>query len=174
MLDRMDEVAIRPETAGDVEAVLDVFEAVGAEARWIGTEVPFDRTAKADGIRASLGRPETCGAFVAEVGAQEVDAAVIGFIGLELMPYGVVDFGMALLDGHRSQGIGLRLMEAGIGWARKSGAHKMSLQVWPSNQRAIGLYTKVGFTEEGRLRQHYRRQSGELWDAVIMGLIFSE
>jgi hypothetical protein len=26
--------------------------------------------------------------------------------------------------------------------------------------------------EEGRLRRHYRRRNGELWDAVVMGLVF--
>jgi hypothetical protein len=40
-------VTIRPEREQDIDAVLDVLEAVGAEARWIGIEVPFDRAARA-------------------------------------------------------------------------------------------------------------------------------
>jgi RimJ/RimL family protein N-acetyltransferase len=43
--------------------------------------------------------------------------------------------------------------------------------VWPHNDRAIALYEKLGFVEEGRLRRHYRRRNGELWDAVVMGLV---
>ena len=46
----------------------------------------------------------------------------------------------------------------------------MALEVWPDNERAIALYTRMGFIEEGRLRRHYRRRNGELWDALIMGL----
>jgi RimJ/RimL family protein N-acetyltransferase len=49
--------------------------------------------------------------------------------------------------------------------------HKLSLEVFPSNEAAIALYRKFGFVEEGRLRSHYRRQSGELWDVLVMGLL---
>jgi hypothetical protein len=28
-----------------------------------------------------------------------------------------------------------------------------------------------GFVEEARLRKQYRRQSGELWDVLVMGLV---
>ncbi|WP_157106767.1 GNAT family N-acetyltransferase [Nocardia arthritidis] len=49
----------------------------------------------------------------------------------------------------------------------------MSLQVWPHNQHAMALYDRAGFEVEGVLRGHYRRRSGELWDAVLMGLPLS-
>lgn len=70
----------------------------------------------------------------------------------------------------RRGGVGSALLQAAIGWARAHGAHKVALQVWPHNDAGIGLYRKFGFEEEGHLRRHYRRQNGELWDAVIMGL----
>lgn len=162
----MSEVTVRPETLDDIDAILDILETVGAEKRWIGTEVPFDRAARAEGMRASLVDPTTFAGFVAEV-----EERVIGSIGLTLAPYGVVDLGMAILDGYRGQGLGLRLLERGIEWAGEAGAHKLTLQVWPHNERAIALYRKVGFVEEGRLRRHYRRRTGECWDAVIMGLL---
>ncbi len=47
----------------------------------------------------------------------------------------------------------------------------MTLQVWPHNFTAQALYAKLGFVTEGRLRRHYRRRSGELWDALTMGLM---
>lgn len=161
----MADVRIRPETDEDVDAVLGVLMAVAAEERWVGTELPLDKPARLAQMRAALERPESFGAFVAEV-----DGNVIGSIGLDLTSYGVVDLGICLLDGYRSKGIGLRLMERGIEWARAAGAHKLTLQVWPHNERGIGLYRKLGFVEEGRLRRHYRRRNGEIWDAVIMGL----
>jgi ribosomal protein S18 acetylase RimI-like enzyme len=49
--------------------------------------------------------------------------------------------------------------------------HKLSLGVWPHNAAAIALYRKFGFVEEGRRVKHYRRQSGELWDIIEMGLL---
>ncbi len=159
------DVTFRPETEDDIEAELDVLDAVGSEGRWLGIEVPFDRAARAGRIRDDLAHPEAYGAFVAES-----DGKVVGYIGLRLAPYGVASVAMAILDGYRGQGVGTRLVEHGIGWAARAGAHKLSLEVWPHNERAIALYKKMGFTEEGRLRRHYRRRNGDLWDSVVMGL----
>ena len=158
-------MTIRTEEERDVEAVLDVLWEVGAEGRWIGTEVAFDRQARAEGIREGLAHPETFRGFVAEA-----DGQVVSSIGLHLAPYGVVSLGMAILDGHRERGLGTRLVAHGIEWAQEVGAHKVALEVWPDNERAVALYTKMGFVEEGRLRRHYHRRNGELWDAVVMGL----
>jgi len=63
-------------------------------------------------------------------------------------------------------------MAAAIEWARARGdLHKLSLGVFAHNAAGIALYRKYGFVEEGRRDKHYRRQSGELWDSVDMGLL---
>jgi RimJ/RimL family protein N-acetyltransferase len=49
--------------------------------------------------------------------------------------------------------------------------HKLTLGVFPHNERAIALYRKSGFVEEGRHVKHIRRSNGELWDLVDMGLL---
>jgi hypothetical protein len=49
--------------------------------------------------------------------------------------------------------------------------HILSEPPIPWNEAAIALYRKFGFVEEGRLRKQYRRQSGELWDVLVMGLV---
>ncbi|MGH9179068.1 MAG: GNAT family N-acetyltransferase [Acidimicrobiales bacterium] len=93
---------------------------------------------------------------------------------MSLRPYGVADLGMLVAAGWRGRGVGTALVLTALDWARQAGAHKVALQVWPHNQAAIGLYRKLGFVEEGRLRRHYRRRNGELWDAVVMGLLLDE
>lgn len=70
--------------------------------------------------------------------------------------------------------MGTALLQAGVDWAREVGAHKVALQLWPHNVAAARLYARFGFVEEGRLRRHYRRRNGELWDAVVMGLLLDE
>jgi RimJ/RimL family protein N-acetyltransferase len=50
----------------------------------------------------------------------------------------------------------------------------VALQVWPHNHAARALYRRFGFADEGLLRRHYRRRNGELWDAVVMGLVLDE
>ena len=46
---------------------------------------------------------------------------------------------------------------------------KLSLAVFPSNERAIALYVAAGFTREGRLRGQLR-VGGEDRDVAVMGL----
>ena len=67
--------------------------------------------------------------------------------------------------------MGSALLAAAIEWARERGLHKLSLGVFAHNAPAIALYRRFGFVEEGRRVKHYRRASGELWDALDMGLL---
>jgi RimJ/RimL family protein N-acetyltransferase len=156
-------VVVRNATLDDLDELMVQRAAVAGEGRWIGAEVPLDEERDRRTFRASIER-ETL--FVAEL-----DGEIVGLIGLHPEPYGVVDLGMQVLDGHRGQGIGSALLERGIEWARASGAHKMALQHWPHNERARALYEKYGFVQEGYLRRHYPRKDGDLWDAVVMGLL---
>ena len=80
------------------------------------------------------------------------------------------DLGMLVAAGWRGRGVGTALLAEAVRRARAAGAHKVALQVWPHNVAAIALYERFGFQREGYLRRHYRRRSGELWDAVVMGL----
>jgi RimJ/RimL family protein N-acetyltransferase len=137
---------------------------VAVEGRWIATEAPVDRVARRAMFEKSIHRDD------AQFFVAEDDGTVVGNLGIEVQAYGVADFGMMIASARRGEGIGSALLTAAIEWARDSGAHKIALQVWPDNDAAIGLYRKFGFEEEGRLRRHYRRRNGELWDAIAMGL----
>lgn len=159
---------IRPATIGDLDPMIDVLWSVGAEGRWIGTEVPFDRAVRRAGLADMLARDEAA-VFVADARGVGLEAEVVGNIGVNLARYGVADIGMALIDGWRGLGLGTALLEAGTAWARAAGAHKVALEVWPDNTAALALYRGSGFVEEGRKRRHYRRANGELWDAILMG-----
>ena len=68
---------------------------------------------------------------------------------------------------HRGQGIGRRLLEEAVGWARVSGILKLELHVFPWNEPALGLYEAFGFEREGYRKQHYERD-GEYVDAILM------
>ncbi len=163
--------SIRRGTAEDFEGWLAVLETVAAEGKWIGTEVPVDRD---DMRRRYLERldEDNAATFVAE--APGAESRVVGTLGIHKMSFGVAEFGMSILDGWRGQGVGSGLLSAAIDWAREHEAHKITLQMWPHNTSAQALYEKFGFVVEGRLRRHYPRKNGELWDAVIMGLVLDE
>lgn len=161
--------AVRPAAEADLDPVVDLFEAVAAEGRWLGSEAPLDRPAQR-ARRAEALADERRALFVAEAD----DGRLVGEIGLSLAPYGVADLGMAVADGWRGRGVGRALLDAGVDWARAAGAHKVALQVWPHNAAGRALYARVGFVEEGRLRRHYPRRDGSLWDAIVMGLVLDE
>jgi RimJ/RimL family protein N-acetyltransferase len=51
--------------------------------------------------------------------------------------------------------------------------HKITLTVVTENEAAHHIYQKVGFVDEGRLRQAFRREDGWL-DKFTMGLLADE
>ena len=155
--------AVRPAAAADVDAMVTLFASVAGEGRWIGREV-VDRAERHAELMAALASSDS-GQFVVAAAGE-----VVGHLGIVLRPYGVAELGMMVAPGWRGMGVGSALLGSGIDWARGAGAHKVALQVWPHNEAALRLYRRFGFVEEGRLRRHYRRRNGEVWDAVVMGL----
>ena len=158
------ELTIREATLADVDALVDLLVAVAGEGRWIATEAPVDTDRRRRRMVEDIEGADAV-VLVAEAGGTPV-----GELGLHLAPYGVADLGMAVAAGWRGHGVGGALLAEAIERAGAAGAHKLALQVWPHNTAAIALYERFGFRREGYLRRHYRRRSGELWDAVIMGL----
>jgi RimJ/RimL family protein N-acetyltransferase len=158
---------IRPARHEDLDELVQHVWDVAAEARWIGTEVPFDRDARATGLDTlSSGASSTV--LVVDTSTAG-GPGIVGHISIDIAPYGVADIGMLIIVGWRGIGLGTMMLDAAIGWASAAGAHKMALEAWPHNSSALELYRRAGFVEEGRKRRHYRRQNGEIWDAVLMG-----
>jgi putative acetyltransferase len=161
--------SVREATEQDYPAGIEaLFEAVAAEGRWIGTELPIDHEARR---RHREQRRTEPGQFASFVAVTVSDGEIIGQLTIETAGYGVADLGMVVDERWRGRGVGSALLERAIQWARDAGAHKIALQMWPHNDRARALYEKFGFVEEGRLVRHYRRMNGELWDAIVMGLV---
>jgi ribosomal protein S18 acetylase RimI-like enzyme len=157
-------VRVREATLADLDRVLELVVAVAGEGRWISVEAPVDVAQRRRRMVEELEGEQTV-MLVAEAGGE-----LVGQLDLRLARYGVADLGMLVAPGWRRRGVGSALMAEAITRARAAGAHKLTLQVWPHNTAALALYERFGFQREGYLRRHYRRRSGELWDAVVMGL----
>ena len=151
--------AIRPATDDDRVPLAVLFAAVAEERDGIATEPPVD----VEGRAASWTLE---GTLVAVAGGE-----IIGSLHVEASRFGYGELGMAVAREWRGRGVGSALLAAAIEWARERGLHKLSLSVFPHNAAAMALYRKFGFVEEGRRIKHFRRASGELWDAVDMGLL---
>ena len=69
------------------------------------------------------------------------------------------------------QGLGARLLKEAKRWAAAHGVHRLELTVMAHNQRAAGLYERMGFSVEGRRAQCLLidgRFVDELYMAVIL------
>ncbi len=87
----------------------------------------------------------------------------------------VADLTMAIHPGWQGKGIGTQLLQALIKQAKVSGnIEKIALHVRATNERAIALYTKAGFIQEGQLKKHVKINATEYIDDVLMALFINE
>jgi RimJ/RimL family protein N-acetyltransferase len=162
-----DELTVRRAEPADFDAWFQLFEGVATEGRWIGAEAPVTPDALREGFQSTLDT-DRAARFVAEL-----DGQLVGELSVRRSA-GVADLGMLVRDGYRGRGIGSALLEACLDWSRANRAHKVTLTVFPHNAAGLALYRKFGFTVEGRLVRHWKRRTGQLWDAIQMGLVLDD
>jgi RimJ/RimL family protein N-acetyltransferase len=81
--------------------------------------------------------------------------------------------GMGLRAAYRGQGLGRQLIERALQLARERGFERIELLVRSPNDRAIRMYARAGFHEEGRKRDALRLD-GQSEDEVLMALHLQE
>jgi RimJ/RimL family protein N-acetyltransferase len=155
-------VVVRYARTGDAAAMALIMAAV-AEEGLIGTEPPVDVDARAQRFRASIKAEGPGASWVLDDAGR-----VVGHAGVREQTPGVLYLGMAILREARGQGGGRALLQAILDHAEANGAHKLELEVWIDNARAIALYASAGFEVEGLRRNHYRRRDGSLRSALVM------
>lgn len=156
-----DGVEIRPAVDSDRMPLARLHAAVAEERDGIAAEPPVDLERRA----AYWNLDWTLVAVAA--------GEPVGVVFLLETPFGFAELGMCVAAEWRGRGVGSALVAAAIDLARGRGLHKLSLGVFPHNAPAIALYRRFGFVEEGRRVKHIRRQSGELWDPIDMGLLLT-
>ena len=78
-------------------------------------------------------------------------------------------FGVMVLKNHWKLGIGRVLVKSLLEWAKTAKIRKINLKVRPDNTRAMDIYRKIGFIEEGRISREFYI-NGKYYDNVLMGL----
>jgi RimJ/RimL family protein N-acetyltransferase len=127
-------------------------------------EIPVQRFA------AKIDALATRGRYV----VAELDGTIVGHALLE--PLGdlaatahVFTLAIVVHPGMLGQGIGSALLAHLLDWAeRDDRVWKIELRVRATNTRAIGLYRKLGFLEEGRFRLRIRLANGAFLDELSM------
>lgn len=112
--------------------------------------------------------------LVAEENGQIVAHALLDPLGLEAISH-VVDLTIAVHEGYQNRGIGKILMRHLIDWSQKNEmVEKIELHVRSSNSRAIALYKRLGFEEQGRKWKRIKIAPNQYLDDISMGLWVGE
>jgi ribosomal protein S18 acetylase RimI-like enzyme len=151
-------VEVRPARPGDVRAFLPFWRSVLAEERFMRND---DLRTTAAQYRRRFRRSWTDDE--AHVVAVE-DRRLVGYVvtSRERHPVTrhVATLGIAVAADWRGRGIGTALLSTALAWGAAMGVEKILLSVYPHNERAIALYRRSGFVEEGRLSRQSRKSYG--------------
>jgi len=158
---------IRRAEPGDAEGLTRLGEAVGSEPEgWLVTTNGWREVSDERRYLRAIRRYPNAAVFVAED-----EGRIVGRLSIARDQHPasrhVADLGLMVAMSHRRRGIGTKLLEAALDWARHSEVRKLELHVFPHNEAAIKLYENFGFVQEGYRRGHYRRGT-EYVDAILM------
>ncbi|AUN17044.1 GNAT family N-acetyltransferase [Clostridium botulinum] len=105
----------------------------------------------------------------------EVEGRIVGFSccqGSKLSRFRhKAEFGICILKEYWGYGIGRVLLENILIWADTVGIEKISLTVVQTNTKAIQLYKRYGFVEEGLLIKDRIHKDGNYYNTVMMGRV---
>jgi RimJ/RimL family protein N-acetyltransferase len=157
---------LRPARPTDGRALARLFADVRREGRWLIT-TPGSVSEPSESFWIS----EMIRAGEHLVLVAEADGEVTGNVlvsvdrGVATEHIGVLSITIA--EGWRDVGIGTELVAAAQRWVIERGLRKLSLGVFPDNERAIAVYEKRGFVREGLRRMQFRSGSA-FRDEVVM------
>lgn len=101
---------------------------------------------------------------------------IIGSLGIDTPSSGRLshrgEMGISVLKECWGQGVGSALLEAMLSWIHNhpTGLRKIDLTVREDNERAIALYKKFGFQEEGKVKRLVFIDN-TFYDGATMGLL---
>ena len=168
------EVTIRPvrrddlQDAAGVAAVLNSVVAEGRYTALTGHWTPEAEMAFFQNLRL---RSEI---FVAKVGGRTIGFQVIEpFVTYTSTMDHVCHMGTYVLAEHRGSGVGQRLAEATLAFAKAQGYEKCVIYVLAHNEGGLGFYQSLGFEHLGVLKRQ-TKIDGAYHDEVFMELHFGE
>jgi RimJ/RimL family protein N-acetyltransferase len=167
-----DGIRLRRATPADADFVTGLVTD-GAVEPFLAARGPHDRAAVVADIRRAEADPLASGRFVveAEIDGRWQQVGVMGFDQANRRSMVANLGGLAVLpqfQGRRLADAAARLLQRHLLF--DLGYHRLQLECYAFNERAIRHAERVGFVREGVRRKAYRRH-GAWVDAVIFGLL---
>lgn len=164
------EIILRTAEISDAESIIELKKSVVSEGLYMLREIDETNYKKEDEIEQIENHLNNYGSLYI---VAEADSKVIGILEFEngslkrTKHAGM--FTIYILKSHRDSGIGKIMLNELISWAEKNSViEKVTLNVFSTNPRAIHLYEKCGFKEEGRCPEDMKLSDGTYIDSVLM------
>lgn len=163
-------ITIRPAKLEDVHIIAEAERAIANEPGFF-CSLPAELTDA--NVFTTVSDSLNMGNYlVAESEGQIVGHAFLEIPQLQSLRH-IADLNIAVHIGWQNKGIGTLLLTQLIQWATNSGTiEKILLNVRTTNAPAIALYKKMGFQEEGLIKNRVKVK-GRYFDDLIMGLSLS-
>ncbi len=171
---RKDALRIRKVELDDAAPVLALRHRLDAESRFMMLE-PGERTADIVDQRSEIA------AIAAQANstvllAETADGRLAGYLSAEGGAFRrnrhVAYIVIGVLQEFAGHGVGTALFHALESWAATHGIHRLELTVMAHNERAIRLYRRVGFVEEG-VRRDAVLVDGAFIDELMMAKLLA-
>lgn len=166
------ELVIREAVPDDAPALLDYVQAISRESDFLAFEPgEFQLTVAEE--EAYLRQSQQADNKIYIIGTMDgsIVAALTFSGGSRARMRHAGEFGVSVREACWGQGIGSRMVDALIAWARAGGVvTKINLKVRTDHRRAIALYERKGFVVEGTLRREIQI-AGEYFDHYCMGMV---
>lgn len=155
----MEKVIIRKVRLSDAKGILVAIKEVALDTKWVLTEadeLPKTVAKERAFLRARLKSRNSTIAVAVDDG--EIVALILADGGNRRRIAHVATIGIVIRKKWRGQGLGARMIEYMIRWARRTEIKKLKLSVTEGNNVALRLYKKMGFVREGLSLRDVRRR----------------
>ncbi|MGE1196323.1 N-acetyltransferase family protein [Priestia megaterium] len=163
------EVTIRPAQASDAEHITTAVREIIEAEEFIQKDEP--RTVEEEQDFIALVEKNNHMYVVAEVEGEVLGIARV-LRGEIKMKRHTGLFRTWLISKAQGMGIGKQFMNYTLNWCKENHLHKLSLTVFASNKVAYELYKKVGFEQEGVMKEQ-AYFNNEYVDEIYMSIFFS-
>lgn len=147
---------VRPGAAADLMSIAAI-ERQAAPGPWSLSQF----------VASSLRKSE--GSLIVE----SADGEALGFAVYQRVLDEATLLNIAVLPDYQGRGLGARLLRELLEHLSAAGVARFLLEVRQSNERAIGLYRRFGFVDDGVRRDYYPTASGRE-DALLMSCQLDE
>lgn len=171
MLKKGQRMVVRVATRSDAPAMIAFVQRITRETDYLmisGSEFSLSISEEEDYIDSFI-KADNRLFLVAEINGRIIGGAHFEGENVTRMRHSG-EMGVSVIKDYWGLGVGSALIENLIKWARDTGIiRKINLRVHQDNKRAIALYSRYGFCQEGvKKREFYI--NGNFYDAILMGM----